>query len=103
MHRREVDDEPCLRDAAPEGTLRAGHDVCRRRDGSRRGAGAHVMSTSTTARGASWLLEAHDLSTLLIPERLSDEHRMIAQTAREFTTKEVIPAIGHLEQKDWSV
>ena len=61
------------------------------------------MSAGTTAKGASWLLESNDPSTMLVPERLSDEHRMIAQTAREFTSKEVIPAIGQLEQKDWAL
>jgi alkylation response protein AidB-like acyl-CoA dehydrogenase len=60
------------------------------------------MSQATTATGAGWLLEAGDPSGVLTPERLSEEHRMIAQTAREFATKEVIPGIDRLEQKDWT-
>ena len=40
---------------------------------------------------------------MLTPERLSDEHRLIAQTAREFAAKEVVPSIDRLEQKDWGL
>ena len=39
----------------------------------------------------------------ITPERLSDEHRLIARTSREFADKEVIPAIDRLEQKDWAL
>ncbi len=53
-------------------------------------------------KGAAWLLEPGDASTMLTPERLSDEHRLIAQTAREFADKEVIPGIDRLETKDWA-
>ncbi|HUP39874.1 MAG TPA: acyl-CoA dehydrogenase family protein [Vicinamibacterales bacterium] len=53
-------------------------------------------------KGAAWLLEPGDAATMLTPERLSDEHRLIGQTAREFAEKEVIPAIDRLETKDWA-
>ena len=53
-------------------------------------------------KGAAWLLEPGDPAGVLTPERLSDEHRLIAQTAREFAEKEVIPGIERLEQKDWA-
>ncbi len=56
-----------------------------------------------TSRGGAWLLEPGDAATVLTPERLSDEHRLIARTAREFAAKEVVPSIDRLEQKDWSV
>jgi alkylation response protein AidB-like acyl-CoA dehydrogenase len=52
-------------------------------------------------KGAAWLLESSDPACVLTPERLSDEHRLIAQTAREFAEKEVVPGIDRLEQKDW--
>ena len=61
------------------------------------------MSATAASKGASWLLESHDPSSVLIPERLSDEHRLVAQTTREFTRKEVVPAIAQLEQKDWAL
>ncbi len=53
-------------------------------------------------KGAAWLLEPGDATSVLTPERLSDEHRLIAQTAREFAEKEVVPGIERLEQKDWA-
>ena len=53
-------------------------------------------------KGAAWLLEPGDGASMLTPERLSDEHRLIAQTAREFAEKEVIPGIDRLEKKDWA-
>ena len=36
-------------------------------------------------------------------KRLTDEHRLIGQTADEFITNEVLPAIERLEQKDWTL
>ena len=54
------------------------------------------------SKGAAWLLEPGDAATMLTPERMSDEHRLIGQTAREFAEKEVIPAIDRLETKDWA-
>jgi alkylation response protein AidB-like acyl-CoA dehydrogenase len=53
-------------------------------------------------KGASWLLEPGDSASVLTPERLSGEHRLIARTAREFAAKEVVPGIARLEQKDWA-
>ena len=65
------------------------------------------MSTTTTPvaarRGADWLLEPTAPHDVFTPERLSDEHRLIAQTAAEFLEKEVLPAISRLETKDWAL
>ena len=41
--------------------------------------------------------------SIFTPEKLSDEHRLISQTADEFMTNEVLPAIERLEQKDWAL
>src|SRR5918994_1266095 len=60
------------------------------------------MTTALAHKGAAWLLEPGDGASMLTPERLSDEHRLIAQTAREFAEKEVIPGIDRLEKKDWA-
>jgi len=66
-----------------------------------------MMSTITTPvaarRGADWLLESTEPQDVFTPERLSDEHRLIARTATEFLEKEVLPAIGRLETKDWAL
>ena len=34
---------------------------------------------------------------------MTDEHRLIAGTAAEFSRQEVVPAIDRLEQKDWAL
>jgi alkylation response protein AidB-like acyl-CoA dehydrogenase len=46
------------------------------------------------------LIEACAL--LLTRERLSDEQRMIGQTAEAFVDQEVLPALDDLERKDWN-
>lgn len=61
------------------------------------------MTTTTNVRGGAWLTEETDAQTIFTPERLTDEHRMIAQTAAEFMETEVVPAIEQLEKKDWKL
>ena len=61
------------------------------------------MTTLTTVRGGSWLIEDTPIESVFTPEQLSDEHRLIGQTADEFMTNEVIPALERLEQKDWEL
>lgn len=50
---------------------------------------------------APWLFDSLRAS-VFTPERLSDEHRLIRQTADAFMANEVLPAIDRLEQKDWA-
>ncbi len=61
------------------------------------------MTTLSGIKGGAWLLEPGDPASVLTPERLSNEHRLIAKTAREFVLKEVVPNIDRLDQKDWAV
>ena len=61
------------------------------------------MATMTTARGGAWLIEESDEASMCTREKLSDEQRMIGQTADEFITHEVLPALDRLEQKDWEL
>ena len=64
------------------------------------------MSTSTDPalrRGGSWLIESSQPGDVVTPERRTDEHRLIAQTASEFVTHDVLPALRRLEQKDWAL
>ena len=61
------------------------------------------MTTLTTARGGSWLIEDTPLDSVFTPESRSEEHRLIAQTAEEFVSNEVLPALERLEQKDWTL
>jgi alkylation response protein AidB-like acyl-CoA dehydrogenase len=61
-------------------------------------------STETTIlRGGEWLLQESSGDGVFTPERLTDEHRLIAQTAQEFVDAEVLPKLDQLEQKDWAL
>ncbi len=61
------------------------------------------MTTLATVRGGSWLIEETAVESVFTPEQLSDEHRLIGQTADEFVSNEVQPALERLEQKDWQL
>ncbi|HZT75118.1 MAG TPA: acyl-CoA dehydrogenase family protein [Vicinamibacterales bacterium] len=54
-------------------------------------------------RGGEWLLQAADAAGVFTPEQLTEEHRLIARTAEEFITNEVLPVLDRLEQKDWTL
>jgi len=54
-------------------------------------------------RGAEWLITDTAPDDVFTPERLSEEHRLIARTAAEFVTNEVAPALAELEKKNWTV
>ena len=60
-----------------------------------------MTTTATRLQGGSWLLA--DATDVFSPERLDDDHRLIAATAHEFMTNEALPAIVRLEQKDWGL
>jgi len=62
------------------------------------------MTTSTQLRkGGSWLLEEAAPGEVFTPEKLTDEHQMMAQTAQEFVDNELLPAVDRLEAKDWDL
>ncbi|PYR78922.1 MAG: acyl-CoA dehydrogenase [Acidobacteria bacterium] len=62
------------------------------------------MTVATSARkGASWLLEESDQASIFTPEKLSEEHRLMAQTVEEFVENEVMPNLDQLETKDWKL
>src|SRR5262245_31691941 len=62
------------------------------------------MTTAAAVRkGGSWLLEETAPDDVFTPERLTDEHRLMAQTATEFVESEVLPALDRLETKDWDL
>ncbi len=54
-------------------------------------------------RGGSWLLEETAAAAIFTPEKLSDEHRLMAQTTDEFVDAELLPALDRLEAKDWDL
>jgi alkylation response protein AidB-like acyl-CoA dehydrogenase len=57
----------------------------------------------TTRKGGVWLIEESQDKGVFTPEQLTDEHRLIEQTAAEFMTNEVAPVLERLEQKDWAL
>jgi len=65
------------------------------------------MATSGSAtallKGGAWLLEAATPGSTLTPEKVSDEHRLIAQTTEQFVEQEAVPALERLEKHEWSV
>jgi alkylation response protein AidB-like acyl-CoA dehydrogenase len=64
-----------------------------------------MLTTSEPAvlRGGEWLLQPTDASSVFTPERMTDEHRLIGQTALQFVEKEVLPRLDELEQKNWTL
>jgi alkylation response protein AidB-like acyl-CoA dehydrogenase len=62
------------------------------------------MTTSTQLRkGGSWLLAETAPGEIFTPEKLTDEHQLMAQTAQEFVDNELLPAVDRLEAKDWDL
>ena len=64
---------------------------------------ATADTAQTTAKGGEWLVAETDPATMTTREGISDEHRLIEQTAAEFMDGEVLPALERLEQKDWAL
>jgi alkylation response protein AidB-like acyl-CoA dehydrogenase len=62
-----------------------------------------TAETTQTARGGEWLVVETDPATVTTREGLTDEHRLIEQTAAEFMDGEVLPVLERLEQKDWAL
>ena len=54
-------------------------------------------------KGGSWVLEDTVSSELFTPEKMTDEHRLMAQTTDEFISGEVLPHLERLEKKDWAL
>src|SRR3984893_17473365 len=59
---------------------------------------AAATRTKPAAKGGSFLLESPLPEDVFTPADLSDDQRLIGQTAEEFVTKEVLPLIPDLEQ-----
>src|SRR5438132_4172120 len=64
------------------------------------------MATTTEAallKGGAWLIEPTRAESVLTPEKLTEEHKLIAQTTEQFVEQEVVPVLDQLEQHDWTV
>ena len=55
------------------------------------------------SQGCAWLLREGAVEAVFTPERLSEDHRLIARTAQEFVANEVAPALPELEKKNWTI
>ena len=60
------------------------------------------MAHEHAIKGGAWLLE-ESAATTFTPERISDEHRLMAQTTEQFVTAEILPNLERLEAKDWAL
>jgi alkylation response protein AidB-like acyl-CoA dehydrogenase len=54
-----------------------------------------------SGHGVEWLIRDTVPGEVFTPERFTDEHRLIEQTAAEFVANEVIPALPELDKKNW--
>src|SRR5918997_4247924 len=53
--------------------------------------------------GGSFLIEERSPEEVFTPEDFTEEHHMIADTARQFMDNEVRPRVPDLEKKDWAL
>src|SRR5256885_9125884 len=64
---------------------------------------AAVMDKKEIVKGGSFLIEDRRPDESVAAEDFNEEHRMIADTTRQFMDAEVLPRINELENKDWKL
>lgn len=64
---------------------------------------ATVAVPKNKITGASFLLEDRTPEEVFTPEDFNEQHQLIAQTAEEFATKEIVPASEAIEAKQFDV
>jgi len=64
-----------------------------------------TMTASPTVKfsGGSFLIEERTPQEVFTPEDFTEQHLLIAQTAEEFATKEIVPNIEKMEHKEFSI
>jgi alkylation response protein AidB-like acyl-CoA dehydrogenase len=62
-----------------------------------------VVEEKQFITGGSFLIEERRSAEVFTPEDFTEEHRMIAETTREFIDNEVVPRIAELEKHDWAL
>src|SRR6476620_5699515 len=62
-----------------------------------------VAEEKKLIKGGSFLIEERQPEDIFTPEDFTEEHRMIADTTRQFTDNEVTPHVDKLEQHDWKL
>src|SRR5438874_10368116 len=64
---------------------------------------AAVIDKKEIVKGGSFLIEEQTPESIFTPGDFNEEHRMIADTTRQFMDAEVLPRIPELENKDWKL
>src|SRR5919206_3954218 len=62
-----------------------------------------VAEQKKLIKGGAFLIEERTPDEIFTPEDFTDEHRMIAETTREFVDNEVRPATDELEKHNWKL
>ena len=62
-----------------------------------------VAEQKLLVKGGAFLIEERTPDEIFTPEDFTEEHRMIAQTTRQFVDNEVSPRIDELEKHDWKL
>ncbi|HEX8776365.1 MAG TPA: acyl-CoA dehydrogenase family protein [Pyrinomonadaceae bacterium] len=62
-----------------------------------------VVEEKKFITGGSFLIEERTPEETFTPEDFTEEHRMIAETTREFVNNEVLPRTEALEKHDWKL
>ena len=62
-----------------------------------------VAEQKEVVQGGAFLIEDCTPEEIFTPEDFTEEHRMIAETTRQFVDNEVIPRIDELEKHDWKL
>jgi alkylation response protein AidB-like acyl-CoA dehydrogenase len=64
---------------------------------------AAAIEAKQIVKGGGFLIEEQTPESIFTPGDLNEEHRMIADTTRQFMDAEVLPRIPELEAKDWNL
>jgi alkylation response protein AidB-like acyl-CoA dehydrogenase len=62
-----------------------------------------VIGQKEVIKGGAFLIEERTPQEIFTPEDFTEEHRMIAETTRQFVDKEVVPRVDELEKHDWKL
>lgn len=62
-----------------------------------------ASDVSTPVAGGSFLISETAPAEVFTSEDLSNEHRLVGQTVRDFVEREITPNTDRLEQKDWAL
>ena len=62
-----------------------------------------VAEQKKLVKGGSFLIEERTPEEIFTPEDFTEEHRMIAETTRQFIDNEVVPRTDELEKHNWNL